>query len=140
MYELLGATVDSVHGLAMIAWGLGLPLLFWHRWRRLTRAYVIYSVAFILISVGSHVLLGECLLTRLARELYDAGHHPELRDQVSFIVRATEAVAGIRPNERWAVLVWEGALLIGSAGLLLHLRRERSREKPPRGGASRPAV
>ncbi len=131
--------MDSLHGLAMVVWGLGLPLLFWHRWRRLTRAYVIYSVAFIVISVGSHFLLGECLLTTLSRVLYDAGHHPELRERVSFIVRATETIAGFRPSERAAVLVWEAALLFGSAGTLWHLRRERVRQnddrRPPTGAS-----
>jgi hypothetical protein len=40
MYELLAAAVDAVHGLAMLLWGLGLPLLFYPRHQWIKRAYV----------------------------------------------------------------------------------------------------
>jgi hypothetical protein len=127
VFELLGAAVDALHALAMVVWGLGLPLLFWHRWRTVTRVYTTYSLIFIGISVASHLLLGQCFLTVMSRELYLAGHHPELREGASFIVQAVEFVAGIRPSERWAVWVWQAALFAGSAGTLWSLHRDRKR-------------
>lgn len=123
----------------MLVWGVGLPLLFWQRWRKLTQAYLVYSVGFILVSIGSHLLLGECFLTTLSRELYDAGRHPAMRQHMSFIVRLTEAIAGVRPSERWAVLAWEAALLAGSFVTLWHFRAQRLRARrdstPPDGTA-----
>ncbi len=113
----------------MIVWGLGLPLLFWHRWRGITRGYLVYSASFILISVVSHFVFGECFLTTLARQAYEAGHHPALREKVSFIVRMTELIAGIRPSERWAVWVWQVGLFTSSTGMLWYFHRERVRSR-----------
>lgn len=129
VFELLGAAVDGLHAVAMVVWGLGFPLLFWHRWVSLTRIYMLYSLVFIVVSVISHLALGQCFLTVIARELYLAGHHPELRDTTSFIVRIVEFVAGIRPSERWAVWVWEAGLFAGSAATLWSLHRDKERTR-----------
>jgi hypothetical protein len=129
VFELLGASVDALHALAMLIWGVGLPLLFWHRWRKLTRIYMAYSLIFIAVSVISHFALGGCFLTVLSRELYLAGDHPELRERTMFIVRAVEFVAGIRPSERWAVWVWQAGLFLGSAATLWSLHRDRTRPR-----------
>jgi hypothetical protein len=133
VFELLGAAVDAVHALAMLVWGLGLPLLFWHRRMSLTRIYTVYSLVFIGISVVSHLTLGQCVLTVVARDLYLAGHHPELRETTSFIVRIVELVAGIRPSERWAVWVWEAGLFGGSAATLWSLHRNQKRTRQATG-------
>ncbi|MEZ4223314.1 MAG: hypothetical protein R3B13_20380 [Polyangiaceae bacterium] len=125
VFELLGAAVDGFHALAMVVWGLGLPLLFFQRWQHLTRAFVWYSLVFLSVSVLSYFVLGECFLTTLAREAYEAGHNPELREHTTFIVRTVEFVAGIRPSSRAAVLIWEAALFVGCIITLVHLRRHR---------------
>jgi hypothetical protein len=127
VFELLGAAVDALHATAMVVWGLGLPLLVWHRWLSLTRIYMVYSLVFIGVSVVSHLTLGQCVLTVIARDLYLAGHHPELRETTSFIVRIVELVAGIRPSERWAVWIWEAGLFAGSAATLWSLHRDKKR-------------
>jgi len=105
----------------MLAWGLGLPLLVWHRWRRLSRTYLWFSLSFVAGSLLSHWLLGGCLLTRLAQSLWEAGGAH--MDRVPFIVRFTNGVAGIRPSTRAAVLLWEGAIAIYCVALLYWWRR-----------------
>jgi pimeloyl-ACP methyl ester carboxylesterase len=50
---VLAGTVDLAHALSMLAWGLGLPLLAWHRFPRLSRTYMWFAIAFIFISVVS---------------------------------------------------------------------------------------
>jgi hypothetical protein len=116
VYRLLAAAVDFIHALSMLAWGLGLPLLFWHRFRRLSRAYMLYSIAFVSVSIGSHLLLGECVLTTLARKLWLAGGG--YRDGVPFTAKLASVVAGLHPTRREVVLVWELAVAFSSAGTL----------------------
>ena len=116
IYAALAAAVEFTHGLAMILWGLGLPLLVWHRWERLSRAYMWYAIVFVVISVASNQILGECFLTTLARALWLTGGG--YRDQVPFTVLFANAVAGIRPTAREAVLAWQLAIVFTSIGTL----------------------
>ena len=95
-------TVDVVHALAMLVWGLGLPLLVWHRFERLSHIYTLFAAVFVVSSVGSHWGLGECFLTTLARSLWNAAG--AWRDSVPFTVTLTNTIAGIRPSTRSAVI------------------------------------
>ena len=116
MYRLLAATVDAIHALSMVVWGLGLPLLVWHRYRRLSRAYMVFTIAFVAISVGSHAFLGECVLTTWARQLWLAGGG--YRDGVPFTAHLASVVAGLHPERREVVLAWELAVGLSSVGTL----------------------
>jgi hypothetical protein len=116
LYRVLAMTTDVVHAAAMVAWGLGLPLLVWHRRRRLSRAYAWFAMAFVISTVASQQVLGECFFTRLARELWNASGG--FREDVPFTVVFANAVAGIRPTTRTAVLLWETAVFVTSAGSL----------------------
>jgi hypothetical protein len=121
VYTALAAAVEVTHGLTMIVWGLGLPLLVWHRWKPLSRAYMWYAIAFVAISVVSNQILGECFLTTLARHLWLAGGG--YRDDVPFTVLFANAVAGIRPTTREAVLAWQTAIVVTSIGTLFCWRK-----------------
>ncbi len=123
MFELLSAAVDVVHALAMLAWGVGLPLLFWHRWPALSRGYMVYSLVFIAASVASQLVLGECFLTTMARDFAEQGSNALLREKASFTVRVVETVAGLRPTERLAVRLWELAVFVTCMGMLVHMWR-----------------
>ena len=112
--QLLAALTDVVHAGVMLAWGIGMPFLFWHRFARLSRAYMWFSLVFVVATVGSRALLGECFLTTIARELWLAGDG--FREQLPFTVLLTEWVAGIRPTAREAVLLWEFAVFASSVG------------------------
>lgn len=130
----------------MIVWGLGLPLLFWHRYERLSRAYNWFVIVFVVISVGSKLVLGECVLTTLARHLWLAGGG--YRAGVPFTVLFVNAIAGIRPTTESAVLAWEIAITATSIGSLYCWRgtrpgrRRRDRRRVPRdpGSAMLPGV
>ena len=106
----LALAVEFSHGLLMVLWGVGLPLLVWHRFPRLSRAYVCFSLAFVAVSVVSHQLLGECVLTTLARACWQLAGSPG--DDVPFIVTFTNWVAGVSPDSRAAVLAWEFAIAL----------------------------
>lgn len=122
----LAAFVDFVHALAMVLWIGGIPLLFWHRWPRLSRAYAYYALAFIVISQLSHYLLGECFLTSLSRWLWQSSPaHPEEAPHTWFTVRFAEAVFHLRPTERSIVIAWEVLVVVCGVGFFVHLRRGR---------------
>jgi len=141
--RLLAIGTDLVHALAMLLWGLGLPLLFWHRFPRLSRAYMWFAIAFVGTSVLSHQLLGECFLTTLARELWQASGG--YRDRVPFTVVLVNRIAGFRPEERAVVWLWEAAVVATSAASLWYWYRTRPGSPRPRprgaplGGARRSA-
>jgi hypothetical protein len=139
VYRLLAMSVDVVHASAMIVWGAGLPLLVWHHYRTLSRLYTWFAAAFVIISVASQWALGECFLTRAARELWLRSS--DFREGVPFTVLFANTVAGIRPTTRTAVLLWEAAVLVTSAGSLWSLyrhARHEDRHGDERGSAQRP--
>jgi hypothetical protein len=109
-------STDLIHALAMLVWGLGLPLLVWHRYPRASRFYMWFALAFVSVSMLSHQLLGECFLTTLAREFWEASGG--LRERVPFTVLMVNAISGMRPKEREAVLLWEVAVFVSSVGSL----------------------
>lgn len=49
LYGALAALVDLVHAFSMLVWGLGLPLLVWHHFPRLSRTVDQSSAALLLI-------------------------------------------------------------------------------------------
>jgi hypothetical protein len=137
LYRFLALAVELSHGLSMMLWGLGLPLLIWPRWPRLRHAYLWFSLVFLGGSLLSHWLLGECVLTTAARALWElAGAATE---RVPFIVRFTNGVAGIRPSTRVAVLIWQAGISIYCVALLCGWRRlqRRMQIRPVRGAHAR---
>ena len=142
VYAILAAAVDLTHGLAMLVWGLGLPLLVWHRFERISRAYMWFAIVFVVVSVASNRVLGECILTTVARHLWQAAGG--YRDGTPFTVLFANVVAGIRPTAREAVLAWEAAVVVTSIGTLWCWRKTRrphaDRKDPPLAVRSRSAT
>jgi hypothetical protein len=129
----LGPVLDATHAALMVAWILGLPLLFWHRWPRLTRAYGIYAVVFVVVSQVSHYMLGECFLTTLARHAWTAGTSQRLRGADEwFTVRFAELVFRLTPSHRVIVLGWEALVVVTAVGVLFSVRRQRGERRHPR--------
>ena len=121
LFRWLASAVEFAHALLMLAWGLGLPLVFWHRWPKLSRAYVWFTIAFVGASVLSQLAIGQCVLTALARRLWIlAGGY---RDDVPFVVTCVNVVAGIRPSTRAAVFAWQLAIAISALGVAWHFAR-----------------
>jgi hypothetical protein len=126
MWRALGASIDLVHALLMAAWVLGLPLLFWHRWPRLTRTYSLYAIAFVVVSQVSQALLGECFFTTLARAGFQCASRSGDSAPVSeewFTVRLAEAIFRLTPSHRSIKLISEALIVMTAIGVLLSLRR-----------------
>jgi hypothetical protein len=123
----LATFVELVHALLMLAWIAGLPLLFWHRWPRLTRGYAVYAVAFVLLSQASHHLLDECFITSLARYLWESGSAAPLDVSEWFTVRVARWVFGMTPSHRAIVIAWEIAIAVTALGALTTLRSAKHR-------------
>jgi len=120
MGPILGACVDFVHALLMAAWILGLPLLFWYRWPRLTRGYAFYAIGFIVANQLSHALLGECFLTTLARAFWERGPRPGGSAPIYeewFTVRMAEAIFRMTPSHRAVKLTSEALILLTAIGV-----------------------
>lgn len=143
-FRFLAGSVELCHGLLMVVWGLGLPLLVWRRFERLSRAYFWFSLTFVLGSLLSNLLLGECVLTTVAHWLWQAsGGHTE---KVPFIVIFTNHVARIRPSNDVAVLIWKVAIalycMVGLWGWRSHVQQDELAppgSAHPAGGAAGPA-
>jgi hypothetical protein len=120
MWSELGAFVDVVHAAVMTAWILGLPLLFWHRWPRLSRAYGIFAVGFVVSSRLSHYLMGECFLTTLARTFWQAGPSGVEADEW-FTVRFATLIFGLTPSHRAIAIGSEVLVLTTALGVLVWL-------------------
>lgn len=136
MFLVLASAVDVLHALLMVAWVLGLPLLFWHRYPRLTRGYAIYALSFIILSQVSHYALGECFLTTLSRALWLAGSpDPGAVAGEWFTVRLAYAVFRLSPSHRSIVYVSEALILLTAVGMLISMRRLRGHACPPEAGA-----
>jgi hypothetical protein len=130
MWSALAAGVDFAHALFMAAWVLGLPLLFLHRWTRLTRAFASYAIAFVALNLASRALLGECFLTALSQLCWDhaaraAGHAPVPREW--FTVRAAEMVFRLTPSHRGVKLASEGLIFVTAVGVLVSALKTRRR-------------
>ena len=108
-----------------------MPLLWWHRFPRLSRAYMWFALAFVVGSLASHWLLGECFFTTLARKLWllSGGY----RGSEPFTALLANTVAGLRPTRREVVLAWELAVLVTSiSGLRYWHNRNRTGKAGPK--------
>ncbi len=129
---VLATFLDFAHALFMLAWALGLPLLFWQRWPRLSRAYAIYAVIFVILNLASERLLGECFLTTLTRYFWEhAPTHPANTDEW-FTVRFAELVFSLSPSHQSIKLIGKALVLVTAIGAILHISTSirASRRKP----------
>lgn len=147
MGPILGAAVDVLHALFMAAWVLGLPLLFWHRFPRITRAYAIYAIAFVVLNQASELVLGECFLTTLARigwQHTGSTTSATLADPDEwFTVRFAQAIFHLTPSHRGIKLASEGLILTTAIGVTyraLVARRASRRAIDRDAGPMRPRV
>jgi hypothetical protein len=136
MWSAVAAFVDVAHASLMAAWVLGLPLLFWRRWPRLTRAYAVYALVFIAVNLSSRALLGECFLTTIARACWQAAARADGRAPVPqewFTVRMAEAVFRLTPTHRGIKRASEALIFLTAIGVLassLAMRRRRGPRRP----------
>jgi hypothetical protein len=135
MGSILAVAVDVLHAAAMVLWLVGLPLLVWHRWPRLTRAYAFYAVLFVLAYQLSRFTLGECFLTTIARGLWNSDSPGAAPPDVEewFTVRLARAVFSATPSHR-AIIWLSQALSVATAiGALLVVKRNLERRRQATG-------
>jgi hypothetical protein len=125
---MLAPVIDVLHAVLMAVWALGLPLLVWRRHARLSRAYAIYALVFVVLSQVSQWVLGECFLTTLARfawESQPAGTAPPDVEEW-FTVRTAKAVFGAAPSHRSVVIASEAMIAATAFAALWSLHRQRA--------------
>lgn len=126
MFGLAAAALDVLHAIFMVVQVAGLPLLFWHRWPRLTQAYAIYAITFIVLNQLSKFTLGECFLTTLARMLWArAVIDPADVPSEWFTVRLAEWVFDLTPSHRAVALAGELLMFVTAIGVLVWRRNVR---------------
>jgi hypothetical protein len=131
MFPLLASLVDLLHALFMVAWVVGLPLLFWRRFPRATRWYAIYAIVFIVLNQASRVVLGECFLTTIARYFWEHGSGPPpVAPGEWFTVRVAMAVFRMTPSHRAIKILSEILIFVSAVGMLWSLRKGRPAGKP----------
>lgn len=120
----LATIVDFVHAILIVTWVGGMPLLFWHRWPRLSMAYAIYAIAFVVANLTSAWLIDECFLTTIARFFWvHAPTHPAHTNEW-FTVRFADLVFGLSPSHRSIKLITKVLILASAIGVLhVGLRR-----------------
>lgn len=130
MLPELASLVDAFHALLMLAWVLGLPLLFWHRWPTFTRWYSRFAIAFIVLNQLSHFLIGECFLTTLSRAIWrlDAPDPHQVPSEW-FTVRFAKAVFNLTPSHALIKRLTQVMIAITAAGMLWSMRAQRRRAK-----------
>lgn len=135
VFHVLGSVVDALHALVMVAWVAALPLLFYHRWPRLTRFASVYALVFVVVSQGSQWLLGECFLTTVARWLWQHEGGGLSSPDEWFTVRFAQAVFRMTPSHDAIVWASEALAVVTAAGVLSTWARRR-RGQPGRPTAS----
>lgn len=131
----LASVVDALHALVMVLWVLGLPLLFWHRWPRLSVWYGRYAVLFIALNLVSRWLLGECFLTTLSRWVWSLGSVEAHEVPTEwFTVRFAEAVFHMTPSHEAIKRATEALIFVTACGMLWTMRRTRASAKRPAKG------
>jgi hypothetical protein len=124
--------VDTVHAAFMVAYFVGIPLLFFHRWPRLSRIYAVYAVSFVIFSQGSKLLWGHCFLTPLAGELWHRSG-TSVASAEWFTVRLSNLVFHSAPSHRIISWIGDAFVLITAVGAVLRLRSHADRHPPSKG-------
>jgi hypothetical protein len=127
VWSEMAALVDVAHAMLMAAWILGLPLLFWHRWPRVSAGYAVYATAFVVLNRLSQWYLGECFLTTAARHFWKGASAPARESDEWFTVRFARWVFGLTPSHRVIAVGSELLILITAIGALVFLHRTASR-------------
>jgi hypothetical protein len=128
MFPVIGSVIDFLHALLMVGWIAGLPLLFSRRFPRVTRAYAVYAVVFVTVNLGSRWVLGECVLTTLARWFWEHGAVPPgSAPNEWFTVRLAMMVFHLTPSHAIIKRLSELLIMVTAVGMLFSGRRRGAR-------------
>jgi hypothetical protein len=121
--QYIAISIDVFHALVMIIWIVGLPLLFWHRYPKLSQAYLWYALTFIIINQVSHYLLGECVLTTASSFFWNKVKSADAHEW--FSVRFAYFIFGLTPTHKGIKIATEIIIAIAAFGGLYSLYRKR---------------
>ena len=133
-YAVTATLVDTVHAALMVAYFVGIPLLFFHRWPRVSRIYAVYAVTFVIFSQGPKLLWGHCFLTPLAGELWHRSGTSVVATEW-FTVRLSNLVFHSAPSHRIISWIGDAFVLTTAVGAVLRLRSHADRHPSSRRGA-----
>jgi len=120
----LAVAIDVLHAMLMVAWVLGIPLLFWHRYKKLSMAYAIFSLAFVIVNQVSHYTLGVCIFTTIADFFYrQAG---QVAPEEWFTVRLSKWIFGLTPTQRSVKMATEFLICLSALGGMYFLFRKKN--------------
>lgn len=116
--------MDALHALLMLLWVVGMPLMFWHRWPRLSYFYSGFAVLFVIVNVISQWVLGECFLTTLSRFFWtrSSGAPPE-EVQEWFTVRFARWVFHMTPSHGTIKRLTELLIFVCSVGAFYSMHK-----------------
>jgi hypothetical protein len=141
-YAVAASFVETIHATFMVAYFVGIPLLFFNRWPRVSRIYAVYAVSFVVFSQGSKLLWGHCFLTPLAGELWHRSG-TSIAANEWFTVRLSNLVFHSAPSHRIISWIGDAFVLITAIGAVLRLRSHADRHPSSHrnvGGAAPPVA
>ena len=127
MWQALAVGTDLLHAMLMAAWIAGLPLLFWHRWPRLSRYYAAYAIVFVVVSQVSQWVLGECFLTPISLSFWKRVPSSAPASKDWFTVRLAQAIFHMAPSHRSIARASEALIVATAVGTLYSIHRLRGR-------------
>ena len=113
--------IELVHALLMVAWVASFPFLFWHGRPGLSQLAAIYTVLFIVVNRVSHLVLGECVLTRMARWAGGAW------DSRWFTIKLTRFIFNFIPSNKQVAHVEQAFIFVAAIGVLVTVGARRKR-------------
>jgi len=113
----LAVSIDVFHALVMLLWILGLPLLFWHKFPKLTIIYAVFAILFIIVNQISHYTLDECIFTTLSRKCFELAdpNHPSTKEW--FTVKFANFIFGCAPKHKSIKIISEILIAISAIGM-----------------------
>lgn len=119
----LAIATNVFHALLMVAWIVGIPLLFWRGLPRLSVAYCIFSILFIIVNQVSHYTLGVCIFTTIATWFYNQAGMTVSGEW--FAIRISQMVFGATPSHRGITIITQVLIAIGAVGGIHYFYRGR---------------
>jgi len=120
---VLATMLDFFHALVIATWALGLPLLFWQRWPKLSRIYAAYAIGFVSLNLLSDWLIGECFLTTITRYFWENAATRPSNSSEWFTVRFAELVFKLTPSHDTIKLLTKTLVFVTAIGALVHKSR-----------------
>lgn len=111
-------TIELIHASSMILFVLSIPAMFWHKWSMLSSVACVYAILFVVVNRLSHLILGECILTRMARWAGGAC------DNEWFTVKVTRLVFGFIPSNKAVTYIEQAFVILVAVCVLMMLQKK----------------